>query len=595
MSCIKLTRCHLFLLSDRLIIARDSKSVSPRVKILHEIPLRFAFPCDAGGSSFELRGPVLTSPISVTFASDAEKGMWIACVREACYEALVGDRMLDESCKDKVTTMNMEVMGVHIESGSSTFFGASLLGDCAAIERLCERDEGVTQLIEADPLGLTPLHLAVFAGQTDAVERLLELGADVDAQDCMGMSPLHLAAVYDRASIVPLLVADGADVQLADNARHAPVFTALVYRSRGAFMTLCALPSVRKGFNQKDRAGRTPLMVACMNKDSEGALALLNAGANPMATSSDDLARTALHFAVEAGDQESTRYLVEVGGAQINYKDSMGETPLHLALTLSLAEYLIGRGARTDIPNRAGLPANFFLADPLHSGNPAHVQNRVATCRRAWLEAKDSGLPVSPLHTRDPEAWVNDEASPQCMVCEDSFTVFRRRHHCRACGILVCGDCSSKLFRVPKAFNPAAGSAPQGTHERVCDGCFNRLMYISWKVMPTERGEVFVGREVGSGGGAASGANSGAASVASPTSAPAPSKGVGEGGVSPTSSSSASGARAHATASAARKQLGERGEKLGSLAEKTHQMNLQAINFAEMCKKVAEQEKKKGW
>jgi ankyrin repeat protein len=573
-------------MSDRLIIARDSKSVSPRLKVLHEVSLRCAFPCDAGGCSFELRGPTLASPITVTLGSEGDKGMWVACVREACYEALVGDRMLDESCKDKVSTMNTEVMGVHIESGSSTFFGAALLGDCGAIQRLCDRDQGVTQLIEADPLGLTALHLAVFAGQVGAVETLLELGADVDAQDCMGMAPLHLAAVYDRAAIVPLLVADGADVQRADNSRHAPVFTALVYRSRAAFMTLCALPSVRKGFNQRDRAGRTPLMVACMNKDSEGVLALLNAGANPMATSTDDLARTALHFAVEAGDADSARYLVEVGGAQINYKDNMGETPLHLALTLSLAEYLIGRGARADIPNRAGLPANFFLADPLHSGNPAHVQNRVATCRRAWLEAKDSGLPVSPLHTRDPEAWVNDEASPQCMVCADSFTLFRRRHHCRACGILVCGDCSSKLFRVPRAFaTSAAAGAPPGAPERVCDGCFNRLMYVSWKVMPTERGDVFVGRDA-----AAAPAAAAPSPVASPTATAASARG----GESPTAAA-ASGAKANASASEARRQLGERGEKLGSLAEKTHQMNLQAINFAEMCKKVAEQEKKKGW
>lgn len=33
-----------------------------------------------------------------------------------------------------------------------------------------------------------------------------------------------------------------------------------------------------------------------------------------------------------------------------------------------------------------------------------------------------------------PPKWVPDELAPQCMACSATFTVVRRRHHCRNCG-----------------------------------------------------------------------------------------------------------------------------------------------------------------
>lgn len=38
--------------------------------------------------------------------------------------------------------------------------------------------------------------------------------------------------------------------------------------------------------------------------------------------------------------------------------------------------------------------------------------------------------------------WVPDDYSQCCMICKTHFTFFRRRHHCRQCGILICYLCS---------------------------------------------------------------------------------------------------------------------------------------------------------
>ncbi|XP_041514353.1 zinc finger FYVE domain-containing protein 26 isoform X3 [Microtus oregoni] len=75
-----------------------------------------------------------------------------------------------------------------------------------------------------------------------------------------------------------------------------------------------------------------------------------------------------------------------------------------------------------------------------------------------------------PLEFVPPEAppardqWVPDETESTCMVCcRERFTMFNRRHHCRRCGRLVCGPCSTKKMVV------------EGCREnptRVCDQCY---------------------------------------------------------------------------------------------------------------------------
>jgi FYVE zinc finger len=41
------------------------------------------------------------------------------------------------------------------------------------------------------------------------------------------------------------------------------------------------------------------------------------------------------------------------------------------------------------------------------------------------------------------EYWMPDRLCNVCYSCEDSFTMYRRRHHCRMCGQVFCNPCSS--------------------------------------------------------------------------------------------------------------------------------------------------------
>nr|XP_054759360.1 zinc finger FYVE domain-containing protein 26-like [Lytechinus pictus] len=73
-------------------------------------------------------------------------------------------------------------------------------------------------------------------------------------------------------------------------------------------------------------------------------------------------------------------------------------------------------------------------------------------------------LPAVPP-TRD--QWVPDDKVSNCMVCQDRFSMFNRRHHCRRCGRVVCWKCSQL-----RAVVDGYGDTPV----RICDQCYERFI-----------------------------------------------------------------------------------------------------------------------
>jgi ankyrin repeat protein len=155
-------------------------------------------------------------------------------------------------------------------------FEAAAFGDLDRLSGLLGDDPDLLGAVSGD--GFTPLHLAAFFGQTDAVRLLLARGAAVDhvGTGWMTGTPLHAAAAGSHASIVHLLLEAGADP------------------------------------NTRQRHGYTPLHSAAANADVESVEALLAAGADLSATNDDG--DTALALADKTGDLVTVEVLRDAAG-----------------------------------------------------------------------------------------------------------------------------------------------------------------------------------------------------------------------------------------------------------------------------------------
>ena len=60
--------------------------------------------------------------------------------------------------------------------------------------------------------------------------------------------------------------------------------------------------------------------------------------------------------------------------------------------------------------------------------------------------------------------WIPDRETDECMVCKTKFSVLSRKHHCRACGRVVCKNCLNNKVIMPN-INPNKALP-------VCDLCY---------------------------------------------------------------------------------------------------------------------------
>uniref|UniRef100_A0A1Y1MFZ2 FYVE-type domain-containing protein n=1 Tax=Photinus pyralis TaxID=7054 RepID=A0A1Y1MFZ2_PHOPY len=79
----------------------------------------------------------------------------------------------------------------------------------------------------------------------------------------------------------------------------------------------------------------------------------------------------------------------------------------------------------------------------------------------------DDNLPTMSSTTLGKQApvWIPDSDALSCLHCDTRFTVIKRRHHCRACGLVLCAKCSSKRYKLEYLSEEA----------RVCVKCYDLL------------------------------------------------------------------------------------------------------------------------
>ncbi|XP_031274181.1 1-phosphatidylinositol-3-phosphate 5-kinase FAB1B [Pistacia vera] len=67
--------------------------------------------------------------------------------------------------------------------------------------------------------------------------------------------------------------------------------------------------------------------------------------------------------------------------------------------------------------------------------------------------------------------WMPDQSCRVCYECDSQFTLFNRRHHCRLCGRIFCGQCTANSVPAPSV---ESNSSREEWEIRVCNYCFKQ-------------------------------------------------------------------------------------------------------------------------
>ena len=196
-------------------------------------------------------------------------------------------------------------------------------------------DVNLTQDLPAEA-GNTPLHVACIYGRSEIVKLLEDSGADSSLQNVNGELPAHHADMKkkfggeveakDRAEMLKSL-------KTLDGARNDGKTPLMLLQYLDLNATRQLLPIfLERGVNVNAVAddGSTALILNTREQCYKEVIKeLIRAGAD--VNLADNTGNTALHYALQYGDQEVARFLVKKG-ADYNRTNNRGESAVQMAV-----------------------------------------------------------------------------------------------------------------------------------------------------------------------------------------------------------------------------------------------------------------------
>ena len=157
----------------------------------------------------------------------------------------------------------------------------------------------------------------------------------------------------------------------------------------------------QKKIEEIDNNGRTPIMLAVLNKDLEKTRALIDEGAD--VNVGDQLGRTPLHILAEKGSTvDIAKCIISSNSVDINKQDKFGDTPLISAIegkNFDLINMLLEKGADINIRNNEGKTAltiakrmKEYIANPLNPTSSNDINTDVERMKSAISAIKKSSI-----------------------------------------------------------------------------------------------------------------------------------------------------------------------------------------------------------
>ncbi len=208
---------------------------------------------------------------------------------------------------------------------ASEIHDAAQTGDTVTLNTLMKDNP---ELINTtDSLGSLPLHLASLRGHLEAVQLLIEQGAEISAGDADNTTPLLCASIGGHLGIFKLLLSKGATLTETDNLGQTAITTA---SSSGNIELVDYLLEKGADINHCNNRGRGVLHLAALRGQNDMLKHLVNLGVNLNARDNDSM--SVLCAAGYAGQNATIETLIELGCDVNEAPNTHGHTPLIAAI-----------------------------------------------------------------------------------------------------------------------------------------------------------------------------------------------------------------------------------------------------------------------
>jgi len=242
------------------------------------------------------------------------------------------------------------VLGLALGAAAATIHQAAIEGNLDQVKALLE---GNPDLLNAkDSEGKTALHQAVYNGQEDVAEYLIDRGADLNARSNQNSVPLNGAAFYGHNNAVKLLIDRGADINAANNAGYTPLLSGTAAGHFEIVKMLIAAGADKNARLNLDNANA--LLVAGFSGNNVLIEYFLSQGFDINSTNNEN--EGLLHYAAFGTNIELIERLIN-NGVDVNAKSTKNVVPLHyaaLGCQLEVVTYLLNSGADVNIADDEG-------------------------------------------------------------------------------------------------------------------------------------------------------------------------------------------------------------------------------------------------
>ncbi|XP_061460813.1 transient receptor potential cation channel subfamily A member 1 [Rhineura floridana] len=254
--------------------------------------------------------------------------------------------------------------------------------------------------------GNTPILLACYKDNSEALELLIENGGKICKRNSFGCMPVHAAAFAGAKSCMEILIKKGEElgyssehyINFTNNGKCTPLHLA-VQSGDLEMIKMCIEYGAQIDLKQNDKC--TALHFAATQGATEILKLMMSsyAGDEPIIDALDGNKETLLHRAALFDHCELAEYLISMG-AKIDSVDIEGRTPLLLATSCAswkIMNLLLSKGANVEIKDHLG--RNFLHLTVLHPCGLKHLNEQVLKMKHIQdLVTDEDNEGCTPLH-----------------------------------------------------------------------------------------------------------------------------------------------------------------------------------------------------